>query len=245
MEKKNRISVAIATLGLAGLITAAGIAGSAQAAGNPDIRDNTVTSSDIRDETILSRDIATSAVGASELSNDSVGAGEIKTGSVGTPELSDQAKSWIKSQAKAGPAGKDGATGPQGEPGKDGKDGAPGLADVRADEPYTQVIKAGEVGVAFTVCPEGKAAIGGGYRLNGWADEAFDADGHPAADGLIVVASEPQGAKGGQLVPTYQDSSFPQDSDGRFEPNAWAVTIHNTTTADANVRVAVVCASVS
>jgi hypothetical protein len=129
-----------------------------------------------------------------------------------------------------GTNGTNGIDGTDGVDGQDGEDGAPGLANVRADEPYVHTIPANSVGVAFTECPEaGQVALGGGFRLNGFAAE---------------IASEAVGIEGGAVVNTYQNPAFPQTERGSFQPNGWAVTVQNDSDQAQDVRVSVVCATV-
>lgn len=192
-----------------------------------DIKNGSIHSADIANDDILSKDIADYTIKMDDLTNGLQG--EIN---------------------KPGPKGDEGDKGPKGDPGTpgasgpmgpQGPQGAPGLSQVRADEPYNQVIAANSVGVAFASCPAGKSAISGGYRLNGYAAEAFQGGGGPL-NLVKVLASEPVGVQNGAVVNTYQNSAFPQDSDGRFLPNAWAVTIQNDSGDAQDVRVAVVCA---
>lgn len=205
-----------------------------------------ITSSDIKDQTIKSGDISAEGVGTSEIRNQTiqsgdiaeagVGASEIRNGSITGDDINDTTERNLK--------GKAGTDGTNGTDGKDGKDGKDGVANVRADEPYDQSIAAHSVGVAFATCPvAGDVALSGGYRLNGHAAEAFTGGG-AAVPGVSVVASEPAGVVDGALVNTYQNPAFPQTERGSYQPNAWAVTIHNDTDADQAVRVAVVCATV-
>jgi hypothetical protein len=142
-----------------------------------------------------------------------------------------------------GTNGTNGIDGTDGVDGQDGEDGAPGLANVRADEPYVHTIPANSVGVAFTECPEaGQVALGGGFRLNGFAAEAFQGGG--SAVDVTAIASEAVGIEGGAVVNTYQNPAFQQTERGSFQPNGWAVTVQNDSDQAQDVRVSVVCATV-
>lgn len=218
-------------LAILGLVVAMLFAGSVGA-----VADNLIGSNGIKDNSIKSVDLKDGkAVSEADLTQGLVA--KLNADHAGQPGP----------QGPAGPKGDTGAAGPQGEQGprgysgSDGSNGQPGLSEVRADEPYTQSIPANSVGVAFTSCPAGKTAIAGGYRLNGYAAEAFQGGG-PSLNLVTVLASEPVGVQNGQVVNTYQNNAFPQDSDGRFLPNAWAVTIQNGGGDAQDVRVAVVCA---
>lgn len=217
MSKRHAIIAAgVIALGLTIAATTGAVAGSL------------ITGADIKDGTIQSRDL--------------------KDGSgVGTADLKPGLANKINAHGEQGPAGPQGPRGYQGQQGDDGQQGPagpqgePGLSDVRANEPYTQSIPAHSVGVAFAACADGKTAVSGGYRLNGFAAEAFQGGG--GAVDVSAIASEPVGVIGGAVVNTYQNAAFPQDESGAFLPNAWAVTIQNDSDQAQDVRVAVVCAS--
>lgn len=251
--QKNRVSVALATLALAGLVTTAGIAGSATAAGNREIRDNSVTSSDIKNQTIQSADIAENAVGSSEL----------RASSVGLSELAPAAETWIKEQVKAGPqgpAGKDGVDGTDGVDGKDGADGVDGkdgkdaIATVTTDGPYpgdTQLTHganstekwAGDSGAALQTswvqCAEGETAIGGGFSR---ADE-----GAAAIKNLQIVSSSPALIVDGEVISVTGAGLADHivNDDWSYVPNGWVVEGFNNGGADLIVRPHVICASVN
>lgn len=196
---------------------------------------------------ITGADIKNGSIQSVDLENDSVLSKDIADYTIKDADLSPYLSTKINMPGPKGDDGDTGPRGPQGLPGNtgpmgpQGQQGATGLTQVRADEPYNQVIAANSVGVAFASCPAGKAAVSGGYRLNGYAAEAFQGGGAPL-NLVKVLASEPVGVENGVLVNTYQNPAFPQDSDGRFLPNAWAVTIQNDSGDAQNVRVAVVCA---
>lgn len=221
-----------AVLAIIGLVVAFLFASAAGAvAGNlitgADIKNGTIQSVDLADDSVLSKDIADYTIKSEDLTNG--------------------LQNKINQPGPQGEPGADGAKGPKGDTGNSGPmgpqgvQGPTGLTQVRADEPYNQSIAANSVGVAFASCPAGKSAISGGYRLNGFAAEAFQGGGGPL-NLVKVLASEPVGVQDGAVVNTYQNGAFPQDSDGRFLPNAWAVTVQNDSGSAQDVRVAVVCA---
>lgn len=142
-----------------------------------------------------------------------------------------------------------------------GPRGLPGLAKVQADEPYGQnvdpnsnikqsdgTVTAGRTAVIWAACPSGKTAIGGGFRIgDGTSADAAESDatgpGYTGSN-VQVLASEPSyydpGSGKLDLSKATQVTTY-----GSYLPNAWAVTVHNSGTSDANARVALVCATVS
>lgn len=222
---KNRLTTV--AVGASILVALGGVGGAVAAGqiGSNGIKDNSVRSVDIKNDNLRMQDFRPAVRKAIRThAADGQDGVDGRNGKDGAPGA----------QGPAGPAGAAGPAGPAGEP---------GLSNVRADEPYGQVAPANSVSVAFATCPDGKAAIGGGFRLNAPESEAFQGGGY-AVPGVTAIASEPVGVQNNKIVNTYQNEAFPQDADGRFLPNAWAVTVHNSTDKDQGVRAAVVCATV-
>lgn len=213
--------------------------------------DPMIDSGDVKDQSLLSRDFAPDSVGTSELKPNSTYFANL---SKGTQDLINSKASKTQAQSWADKAESD-AKGHANEVAQDAENAAKGYADAndevgintaRAGAGYTTVAKPG-YSVAYNKCDvDGQVAISGGYRLNGHASEAFSgADQNAMPEGLSVVASEPAAEKGGTLVNSYQDPTFPQTEDGAFQANAWAVTFKNDTDHDLPVRVWAVCVSVN
>ena len=131
-----------------------------------------------------------------------------------------------------------------------------GLSGVHADAPYganlpgqdssATTIPADSTKVIWTACAPGEAALGGGFRFgNAGSSESFTASQAEAAalaSKLIVVASEAAYYKDGGLV--NGSETAPVNDNLSFRPNAWAVTVTNTDSAEHGARVWVTCAKV-
>lgn len=117
-----------------------------------------VTSADIKNQTIRSGDIGANEVGASELRPDAVRGKHLARGSVGYyGQLNDFTRNKIEAMA------------------------APGYETV-VDGPQELTGS----GHAWTVCPDGKTAVGGGYRLED-PPEGVNVTGSFPADATWVV----------------------------------------------------------
>lgn len=147
---------------------------------------------------------------------------------------------------KNGAPGAPGKDGKDGVDGKDGKDGKDGVLNIQSDGPYpgatqvqghnsTEPFKAdggAHIQTAWVRCPDGKVATGGGFTVQGGADD----NGGDNAKAIQITGSFPFDLKADG---TFGGSDIkPDDS---LRPNAWVVKGFNNGLADLTVRPFVVC----
>jgi hypothetical protein len=245
MKRFSVSRAAILVVAVAGLVALGGAGGAVSA--------SLVTSAQIKDQTIQARDIAAGGVSTSETRDRSLRGVDVADGTLGRRQLRD------------GSIGVDDLSGfvqgelaKQGQDGADGVDGTDGVTELEADGPYpgatqlgdfpgngrnsTQVWAAGPqhpLQSSWVMCPDGKAAIGGGFSR---ADE-----GAAAFRGLQVVTSSPAqiDAEGNVVSVTGGYTAIEGDAVGSFVPNGWLVEGFNNGNADLIVRPWVICAAVN
>jgi hypothetical protein len=194
-----------------------------------------VTSAAIKNETIQARDIGPGAVTRSEVRDGSLGVDDLSAFVQG--ELAEQAQDGA--EGPAGPAGQTGPVGPQGPAGADGQDGADGVAALESasSSAIWAIGPAGAFHSSSVACPEGKVALGGGFRP--------DPQTGSAVKGLQVVSSTPA-----QIDFTLvDDPETPTDErlvplEAGGSPNGWMVTGFNNGNTDLTVEPWVLCAAV-
>jgi hypothetical protein len=200
---------------------------------------------------IDSDNIRNNSIQQTDLGRDSVGKSELKADSVGPRYLTDGLLAQI---AKGGKDGADGTPGKSafeiaqengdtsatetewlqslhGAEGKPGERGKPGLAEVQTDGPYSSTWS-GDGGAnlqtAIVDCPEGKAAIGGGFSTWGGAQDLGGANKN-----IQITVSAP-----------YTKNYVPVNEQGSFVADQWIVKGYNNGTTEQIVRPWVVCAKV-
>lgn len=255
MKKKIIGKVAIAAVGatvVLGVTTPLG----AEAA-------SLITGAQIKDGTITHTDISSGLwsysqhgeSGYKQLADNQVTGEDIKDGSLGAGDLSSAAHDALKGDkgdpGAPGEKGDPGAPGDKGDKGDNGKDGVAGL---HADAPYganlpgqdssATTVEADATTVVWTACAPGEVATGGGYRFgNAGTSESFsDSQAEASGTELRVVANEPAYYKDGKLV--NGSEAAPVNDNLSFAPNAWAVTVQNTSEKTQGVRAWVICAKV-
>lgn len=112
-------------------------------------------------------------------------------------------------------------------------------ADLPGQDSSSTTLPAGATTVVWTACAPGEHALSGGFRIGDLANESF-ATGNVSYPDLQVIATEPAYYKDGVLVNGSVEA--PVNDNLAFEPNAWAVTVHNAALSEDSVaRAFVVC----
>jgi hypothetical protein len=161
--------------------------------------------------------VAANTVGSQDIRNNSIRQVDVQNGGLGFRDFNN----WTQNRIDAANRGQ---RGPEGEPGAPGAPGKDGVSGAVTEKPSAEVvdIAPGTTGTATAVCPDGKAAIGGGYEVEGLGTNN---DKNPGD--ISALRNQPDG--------TYADGMF----------SAWQVVVHNGSSAMISLQPAVICADVS
>lgn len=169
--------------------------------GSPQIRDGSVRSVDVKNNNLRGAD----------LRNGTVGGVDLRNGSVGYRDLNEYTKNKIEN-GNRGPRGLEGRTGAEGPKGDPGTPGVGGVETVGVEV----TIPAGAQNFErVQPCPEGKVAVGGGFKASGegTGDISLDAsypanlteqeDGTWVGTGWTVVVDNNSDSSGTEQVVSY------------------------------------------